>query len=261
MLNLLSFFILTLAQAQTTDQKAEKFFAWLAESEKTFTDCRIQKKGDVITMCDNTQVSFNELKNLFSKNTAELISELKKKKIRVEIVCDTVLIGAPCIPESTNSTFKKVSGMHGLYVPGENKIYIRSTATPGVIIHEYLHSLQTKNKEKINGRVYKTEKNELRKEIETNLDDLMAEIKSLEQKKEKTKLNTKVTEFVKLNSHMLAFSKWQDLIDERSIFQLFISQQKELGVGDVDLKLAKKNMKFICERRDLKLSDSDCKDL
>ncbi len=246
------FAFFSLAEARSTQQKASDFFNWLNKNEKLFVDCQIQKTNDEITLCDHTKVSYSEVKKLFALSSGELIKEFNKKNIQVEVVSDS--------NELKNKTFKKVSSLHGLYLPDENKIIVRSGATTGVLIHEYLHFKQSTNQEKIDGHIYKGEKNKLRNEIESDLDQMMVEIKSLEQKKDKQKLNLKASEFIQLNNFMVDFGKWQDLIDERSLFLLFLKFEKDFSIPKADIELAQKNLKFICNRKDLKfkLSTAEC---
>jgi hypothetical protein len=253
------------AQAETTEQKASQFFDWLNRNEKLFIDCEIKKENDQITLCDQTQVSYSDLKKLFSLNQKELIQVLKKKNIQVEVICESKNSISQdskesCLSESSSITFKKVSSLHGLYVPDQNKIIIRSQATNGTLLHEYLHYEQSQNKNKIDGHIYKTEKNKLRQQIEADLDQLILEIKKLEINKEKEKIKSKVDQFMKLNNFMLAFGQWQDLIDERSLFLLFLKFEKDFSIQKSDIDLARKNLKFICQRKDFKfpLSKNEC---
>ncbi|MBC7741505.1 MAG: hypothetical protein H7061_04880 [Bdellovibrionaceae bacterium] len=256
---------LVFSQTQSIEQKADQFFSWLNENESTFTNCKIEKKGDQIILCDQTKVSYKELSQLFKKNTSQIITDLKKRKLEVEVVCDNKSSGAqktelPCVNEVSNPSFKKVSSLHGLYVPEENKIYIKSSASVGVIIHEYLHYLQTQNLDKVNGHIYKGEKNELKKQIEKALDQLMTQIKQLEKENKKLQLKTPLQRFIKLNDYLIAFGKWQDLIDERSLFLLFTEYQKDFAISKEDMALVQKNISFICSRKDLKgkLSKKEC---
>lgn len=262
-LGLIFFFQFT--QAADLSQKAEDFFSWLSRNEKYFADCKLEKKGDLIFLCDGTQVSHAELKKLFAKNISQITSELKQKKIQIEVICNSEksnreFENISCLNESSNKTFKKVASLHGLYLPDENKIVIRNSATRGTLIHEYIHSLQTLNQVKIDEHIYKSEKNQLRKEIEKELDQLLSEVKKLEQEKKQEEVKQKVAQFMKLNDFMLAFSKWQDLIDERSLFLLYIKYEKDFNIEKADIELAKKNLKFICNRKDLVgvLSQAEC---
>jgi hypothetical protein len=256
------------AQAETVHAKAEKFFSWLQKNEKSFVDCPLKKTNQHIRLCDGTKVSYPELKILFLKNKIEIIDWLRQKKIQVELICDPKstadeVESSHCSQESTNSTFKNVTGLHGLYLPDENKILARSTATVGTLIHEYIHALQSNSKEKIDGHIYKSEKNKLRREIEAELDRRLIEIKQLELKKDKVELNQKAVEFIKLNDYMMAFSPWQDLIDERSLFLLYIKYSKDFNIPQSDIDLALKNMKFICNRKELKdkLPSAECSEI
>ena len=261
-LSLVSLFSIS-AFSKPVDQKAEEFFSWLNQNEKLFIECKIQKTDDVITLCDNTKISYKEIKDLFSKSVLNIIAELKKKDIIVDVVCHseapTKSDGLTCITDTTNKTFKSVSSLHGLYLPDEKKILIRSNATPGTLIHEYMHHLQSINTEKIAGRIYKSEKNKLRHEIQKDLDAIIAEVTRLEKSGNKPKAKEKVDQFMKTNNYMFGFSKWQDLIDERSLFLLFEKFEKDFQISDADMQLVNKNIKFICDRKDYSEKLSECK--
>ncbi len=261
-LSLISLFSIT-ASTKSVDQKAEEFFAWLNKNEKQFIECKIQKNDDVITLCDHTKVSYKELKDLFTKSAEDITTELKKKDITVDVIChgETSVKenNQTCITDTSNKTFKNVSSLHGLYLPDEKRILIRSNATPGTLIHEYIHHLQSINTEKIAGRIYKSEKNKLRQEIQKDLDALIAEVTQLEKSGNSAKAKEKVNQFMKTNNYMFNFSKWQDLIDERSLFLLFKKFEKDFQISEADMQLVNKNIKFICDRKDYLEKLAECK--
>ncbi len=261
----ISIFCLNTASAQTEAvlKKGQAFFQWLEKNESGFAKCKIENKDDQIQLCDGTLVSFQELKKLFSTSTDELLKSIKAKGVDVEIICSTEksagdFLKNDCASESTDKTFKKVSSLHGLYVDEANKIFIRSSATKGTLIHEYLHFLQSKNAQKIDGHIYKKEKNLLKKQINTELDRIEADLKQAEQKKQSEVLKAKVAEFMKVNDLMLAFSKWQDLIDERSLFLLFVKYEKDFQIPKEDMDLVHKNLNFVCKRTDYKSALPEC---
>lgn len=251
------------AQTEAVLRKGQAFFQWLEKNEAGFAHCKIEKKDDQVQLCDGTLVPYQQLKNLFSVNADELLKNIKAKGINVEIICSAEkstgdFIKNECVAESSDKTFKKVSALHGLYVDEANKIFIRSSATKGTLIHEYLHFLQSKNDQKIDGHVYKQEKNQLKKQINTELDRIEAELKQAEQKKQPEVLKAKVAEFMKVNDLMLAFSKWQDLIDERSLFLLFVKYEKDFQIPKEDMDLVHKNLNFVCKRTDYKSALPEC---
>lgn len=248
--------------SKTVNQKAEDFFSWLNKNEKLFISCKIQKNGDDIILCDNTKVSYKEIKDLFRKPVEDIIANLKKKDITVEILCLSEPANnekaLPCVSETANKTFKNVSSLHGLYLPDEKKILIRSNATAGILIHEYIHHLQSINTEKIFDRVYKKEKNILRQEIQKELEITISEVTNLERSGNKAKAKEKVDQFIKTNEYMFKFSKWQDLIDERSLFLLFKKFEKDFQISEADIQFTNKNIKFICDRKDYSEKLSEC---
>lgn len=251
------------AQTEAVLQKGQTFFQWLEKNEASFINCKIEKQADQIKLCDGTLVSFEEMKKFFAITPEELLKLIKAKGVSVDIICNPDksagdFLKSVCIAEGTDKTFKKVSALHGLYVDEANKIFIRNSASKGVLIHEYLHFLQSKSTQKIDGHVYKQEKNELKKQINTELDRIESEVKQAEQKKQPEVLKAKVAEFMKVNDLMLTFSKWQDLIDERSLFLLFVKYEKDFQIPKEDMDLVHKNLNFICKRKDYKSTLPEC---
>lgn len=259
----LLFSILSLAQTSAVLKKGHDFFSWLEKNESVFTNCKIEKINDFVELCDRTKISYSEIKKLFESSPSEVLSFVQSKKIQVNIICNsekqTDFLNTSCLKESLNKTFESVPSFHGLYVTESNTIYIRSSATKGTLIHEYLHFLQSKNSNAVNGRVYKTEKNDLKNSINKELDRIELEIKQAEKRKQTTILKEKFAEFMKVNELMLSFSKWQDLIDERSIFLFFIQFEKDFKIPKTDIELATKNLNYICNRKDYKSPLLDCK--
>ena len=255
-----------LAQSESVLKEGNSFFQWLEKNESSFVNCKIGKKGDQVTMCDGTEVSFLELKKLFAKSANELLVAVKEKGVAVNIICSldqkpSEFGAVECSPESSDKTFKRVSALHGLYVAETNSIFIRSSASRGTLIHEYLHFLQSKNNQKIYGHMYKTEKNQLKQKINQALDQIEIDLKTAEKNKEPALLKQKTAEFMKVNDLMLAFSKWQDLIDERSLFLLFVKFENDFKIPKDDLDLALKNLGFICNRKDYNSPLPECESL
>jgi len=191
--------------------------------------------------------------------------ELKLSVHKALIQTVSQKVRTPCL--------KKVGSLHGLYVARDNTIYIRSRATVGVIIHEYIHYLQSKNTQPVLGHQYKIEKNKVIDQLNTVLDEMVAEIKQIAKTAQDSKLSQAGTDekthqmkaltqnFLRLNDQLMQFSRWQDLIDEREVFKLFIANEKDWKIAQADMDLVKKNMGFICQRKDLLnvIADQECK--
>lgn len=234
-------------------QNSDDFFNWLNTNEKHFTQCQITEEGDFYKLCDETLVNKAELKKLFKLSPSELVKELKSKNAKIEILCDnkgTQPFGSVCVKSSTQKSFEKLSHLHGQYLPEQDLILIKSTASTGSLIHEYIHRLQSQNQRPIKGVVYKQKRKQIQAGLVKLMDDKIALIQVLEKNKNMQEIQKHLPEFSAAANQMHKFSPWQDLIDERSIFLLFIKYQKDLGVDQADLELAKKNMGFICQRKE-----------
>ncbi|MFN3698496.1 MAG: hypothetical protein ACK4VO_13765 [Pseudobdellovibrio sp.] len=257
---------------QQAENDAKAFLTWLETKQSYFGECKTHQDHDVIRLCDGTQLSHKEIQRLFALNTTQLINELQKQNVKIEIVCEQST-DTNCVAESTNPLFKKMGSLHGLYVAKDNTIYIRSGATVGVIIHEYIHNLQSKNTQSVFGRQYKIEKNKVIDQLNILLDDMVLEIKQISKIAQDSKLSQTETDektyrmksltqdFLRLNDQLMQFSRWQDLIDEREIFKLFIAYEKDWKIAQADMDLVRKNMGFICQRKDLAnvIADNECK--
>ena len=257
---------------QQAENDAKAFLNWLETQQSYFGECKINQDHDAIRLCDETLLSHKEMQRLFTLNNTQLISELQKQNVKIEIVC-TQSSDVNCIAESTNPLFKKMGSLHGLYVARDNTIYIRSGATVGVIIHEYIHYLQSKNTQPVLGHQYKIEKNKVIDQLNILLDEMVIEIKQIAKTAQDSKLSQAETDakthrmksltqdFLRLNDQLMRFSRWQDLIDEREIFKLFIAYEKDWKIAQADMDLVAKNMGFICQRNDLLnvIADQECK--
>lgn len=183
-------------------------------------------------------------------------SELKKYlsggPMKIEILCDgkrDAPFGAVCEKKTTRASFSKLTSLHGQYLPDEDVILLRSGSSPGCLIHEYIHSLQSKSSELLDGRAYKKNRNAVQKALVQVMDEKIELIRWLEANGKKSKVKEQLPEFMAVNTKLQEFAPWQDLIDERGIFLLYLKYGREFGVGEEDIKLARKNMGFICKSR------------
>ena len=64
--------------------------------------------------------------------------------------------------------------------------------------------------------------------------------------------------FIKINSYMIDFGKWQDIIDERSIFLLYKDHGNEIGMAQTDIDFAVKKLNALCDNAKLKRSLPEC---
>lgn len=236
--------------AEDSLKQANTFMTWLQSHEKKFLNCEIEKTETHYVLCDKTRVSIAELKKLFAMTPAELKDYLAKGSTKIEILCDDkkdAPFGAVCEKKSPRATFTKLTSLHGQYLPDEDVILLRGGATPGCLVHEYIHSLQSKNNELFEGHAYKKERNAIQKSLVQVMDDKIELIRWLEANGKKSKVKEHLPEFMAVNKKLREFAPWQDLIDERSIFLLYLKYGQEFGAGPEDIRLARKNMRFICK--------------
>ena len=188
----------------------------------------------------------------------KLIETLRAQGVKVSVLCETsknkkAPFAAFCTESFDEKLFKKTKSLHGRYLPEKKTILIRSSASKGSLIHEYLHYLQSENKNPIYGKVYKNTRNRLQKKLTSVMDEEIRFIENAKKTGEGAKEAPKhLQRFMQALEGMRSFSKWQDLIDERGLFLLYINFGKQLGVPQEDIDFAKKNMGFICRRKDLK---------
>jgi hypothetical protein len=267
---LIAIALLALQSASATPQhreairEARDLQAWLVQNEELFIKCQVTRKNDRFVLCDETQVPASELKGYFSLTPQKLLETLRAKGAKVEVLCDPSVEAAPfepfCQASSGHEVPKKLGPLHGLYKPDKDVILIRSSASTGSLIHEYIHRLQSQNSNRVAGKKYKQERNKVQKNLVQAMDEKIATVQKLEKSKNKDAINAMLPEFLEISDLMQSFAPWQDLIDERSIFLLYLKHGKELGIAQVDLDLARKNLGFICnsEKWKGKLSASEC---
>jgi len=145
-------------------------------------------------------------------------------------------------------------------LPEHNTILIKSSTSTGSLIHEYIHHLQSNNIQPFKGKLYKKERNAIQKELIQQMDSKIEIIQNLEKQGKHSELQNHMPEFMYAANSLQDFAPWQDLIDERSIFLLFINHAEELKIHFDDVSLAKQNMRYICESAAWKnkLSKNEC---
>jgi len=261
---LIAVFCSPLAKASELEEAVD-FFGWLEQHAKDFAICEPTKDGDNYVLCDKTKVSRVELEKLFKMKAKDLVSEIEGKGLKVELVCaagsETPALGQECVKDSKNKMFAEISSLHGKYLPEEKTILIRNSANPGSLVHEYVHSLQSANGNEVYGKIYKKRRNEIQRSLGDLMDKKIATIQDLEKKGKKADAKLHLQEFMLASNAMRGFAPWQDLIDERGIFLLYLKYGQEFGAAEDDLKLARKNMGFICKNPKLSklIPEKQCK--
>lgn len=239
------------AHASSALEEAVGFFDWLEKHAKDFATCEPFKEDGDYILCDKTRVSASELKKMFSMKSEDLLTHLKNKGLKVELVCGEAnaksTLGSKCVNSSTDKMFAEVSSLHGKYLPETKTVLIRNSASPGSLLHEYVHFQQSENDGKVYGRVYKKSRNEIQAGLVKQMDEKLAVIQELQETGKATEAKLHLQEFMIAADAMRGFAPWQDLIDERGIFLLYLKFGKEFGATAADLALARKNMGFICK--------------
>jgi tetratricopeptide (TPR) repeat protein len=237
------------------------FHRWLAKHELELAKCETSIAGDTISLCDKTEVSVKELKSLFAMNESQLVNFIKGKGINLEVFCSSPGRFTPyCKKDIKRKMFKAHYHLQGQFIGIENTILLKSDALKGSLIHEYVHYLQFTNSNKIWGKRYKAERIALEQRVVARMDAIIEKVRKDEKKlKKQGKLSAILKEMLALSKGLQRFSKWQDLIDERNIFLLYIKWGNLFGVSVNDVQLARKNMGFICKRTDIRgLSKAQC---
>lgn len=248
--------------------RGEEFLKWAQTNEAFFAQCLPTKeKGDYV-LCDQTRISESEIKTLFKKKPAQLVEFMRSKNIKLDIICGKStknLFQNWCSSESSSkSLLKDISSLHGQYMPSENKIVIQSTAYKGSFIHEYLHYLQSQNQNLVFQKKYKSERNDIQKKIESEFNRIISESTELQKDpvKNKEALKGLIGQATKLSDLLMKMGFYQKIIDERNLFQLYIKYGAEIGIESEDIALAKKNIGFLCQSKDVKdiLPETECKE-
>jgi tetratricopeptide (TPR) repeat protein len=244
--------LITLLSVSGWGQNPSEFFDWLNQHKQDFIQCAPKLEGDHYRLCDNTIVKKELIKSLFKKTPEELHKFITGQRIRIKVYCQSKTKGnfaKYCVKPDSN----KLDKLHGKFIPEENTILLQSDATRGDLIHEFIHYLQYQNSHLVYGRRYKAERVDLQKTLIKKMDDAIEKSKSAKSQQEILPLVQSVKE---ASAQLVHFSYWQDLIDEKNIFLLYLNYGHELGVEQGDLALARKNMGFICARE--KLPSSQC---
>ena len=242
----------------TPIDNAATFFEWLEKNAKEFGSCEPTKRGRLYLLCDGTTVPQDDLLTLFSRNPSELISDLNQRGLKIEILCDSNVASSKaefnnvCSKTTSRKTFSEIKSTHGQYLPEEKTALLRSSATRGSLIHEYLHHLQSSNQNPIRGHIYKQERNEIQRSLIQLMEKTTLRITDARLKGDKAGLQYNLKIFGLAADTLRGFAPWQDLIDERPIFLLYLKYGKDFGATQEDLDLARKNMSFICKNPKLK---------
>jgi hypothetical protein len=259
------------------ENEVKTFQKWLGQQNEKMGSCLPKKAGEVYKLCDQTEVSKKELASLFSMTAKDLISFLRSKDIKIEIYCNessengslkTHTFSTFCKENTKRKSFKKSSLLQGQYLGRENTILLHSHALKGSLIHEYIHYLQFQNKKLLHNKRYKYERVQLESKIIKEMDQIIIDVQNEEAKKnrkqayDKSKIGLGLKRMLSLSEGLKKFSFWQDLIDERNIFQLYLLFGHEFNVSAADISLAKKNMRHICGRSKIRrwLPKGQCKE-
>ncbi len=245
--------VITFLSHSVWGQDHREFLDWLNQHKADFVNCAPKIEEDQYRLCDNTLVDKNLLQSLFKKTADDLHRFITQEKIKLKVYCNggsaPGIFAKHCVaPDS-----KSLGNLHGKYLPEENTILIQSDASRGDLIHEYIHYLQFRNSNPVYGKRYKAERVEIQKALVQKMDKAIEKSKLAKTQQEIEPLVNSVKE---ASAQLIQFSYWQDLIDERNIFLLFLNHGHEFGVSKEDLDLAQKNMGFICKRE--KLPGHEC---
>ncbi|MBI3543163.1 MAG: hypothetical protein HY075_07810 [Deltaproteobacteria bacterium] len=241
------------------------FFKWLESHAEGFGHCKVDKAGKGFVLCDGTEVDAAELRELLALAPDKLVARLKDKGLTVDVLCETkpprpAPFHAFCSSKLDHKMFAQTTALHGEYLPGEKRILLREGSSVGTAVHEYLHSLEEANANPIYGKVYKKERLAVQAALTKVMDAKIAEVHAIEKSKDRTKLSVLLKEFSAASDLMRGMARWQDFIDERSLFLLYLRHGKELGVSKEDEELARKNIGFVCKNPGLRkyVTDDQC---
>lgn len=236
------------------DNDFKIFKDWLIKNEKVFLNSTVKKDEQHFILIDNTKINIKQLKRFLALKPAELIGAIENEKIEIDIFCTkrTGVFEDYCNPKLIRQEFVGLGHLQGQFKPLENKILLKDFALKGSLVHEWIHAQQYKRAEKINGKNYKYERVQIEKRLISEMDEIINIVKDAERSKKKIDVNAYIKQVKELADKMRSFGYWQDLIDERSIFVLFLKYTKEINPSAEDIALARKNLGFICKKFPLK---------
>ncbi len=237
-------------EAKTAITRSQAFQRWLSEHESKLASCRPKQTRASIHLCDGTEISIPEIQKLFDFTSDKLVAYLKSQKLKVEILCSQKEPGefhSICKDETSKKTFQAFGFLHGQFDATTSTIFLRSDASRGSLIHEYLHFKQTKNRIPVFGKIYKKKRFEVEQALNHAFDLLLREVQKAEQTGDIRQVSALIPIAQLLTQEIASYAKWQMLIDERNLFLAYLQFQSSLHVPAPDVALAKKNMAFICE--------------
>ncbi len=250
-------FLATLVSSDDNiSQKATLFQNWLNNLNKSQGQCLPKETKEFYILCDKTKIAKTDLKKLFKMTTNQLIGFIKSRGINLEIYCTQIdpskqVFKKHCQENKKRPSFKKNPLLQGQFLGPENTILLHSHALKGSLIHEYIHYLQYQNKTLLDGKRYKFERSQIEQKLVREMDQVIEKVQSIEKNTVKKDLAPYLKKMMDLTRVLKKFSFWQDLIDERGIFLLYINFGKNFGANKEDIALAKKNLSFICKREDI----------
>ena len=234
-------------------EKARSFQQWLEERKTDWAKREIAKNEKGYLLLDNTPVDRRDLKKMLSLSPEKLVEEIRSRGIEIHVLCDQKkrqTFKSFCSKNFNWPGFQKNKGLQGQFKPLNNAILLRSSALKGSLVHEYLHYLQYANESKVFGKRYKKERVDVEKELVEEMDAVIA---ASQKNKVRPQLQKDLMgRMLALSNELRSFGKWQDLIDERGIFLLYLNHGQDFGLSAEDKALALKNIRFIHAREDLK---------
>lgn len=258
-------FALQTVQPPDAYEDALTFLSWLESHARDFGKCSVDFVDGNYRLCDGTEVSRQELRELLRMSPEQAIGVVRARGLKIDVLCEKqVPVPAPfhafCSKELDQKMFSSITTLHGEYLPEQKRILIREGASVGTLIHEYLHFKEAENDKPIYGKLYKKERLKVQAALVKVMDEKIAQVKKMERKGDRTGLPLALKEFTTASELVRAMARWQDFIDERSLFLLYLRYGKELGVAEDDQVLARKNMGFVCKNPQLKqyVTESQC---
>ncbi len=242
--------------AEDEIKETQIFLSWLDNQKSYFSNCSPKKTDSGYELCDKTFIKKEQLIKLFKMNPDELVFFIKDEKINLKVFCKTKTIAGSFkkyCEANTQNNAQKEARLQGQFHPDTNTIDLQEDAFPGSLIHEYIHYLQYNNENKIEGKRYKFERSRLQNNLARYMENSTNKVEQALKSKDELTAKKHIAQTLEASGLMMKFSPWQDLIDEKNIFLLYIKFGKDFGASDDDIQLAQKNMGFICKRLNLSL--------